>query len=235
METRETFTQWNVQGMSSSKKDLINIVDIYKPVVIAVRETFYGGDFVAGIWGYNAICKQGHFNHRFHGWVAMRNNDTMPICEIFINTHLQVDAPRVNISEYKTVTCVSAHVHGRVDFGNDLKMIMQGLPKPIIFMGDLKPHHTNWVNKNINRRGLQLQDICASLKLNIMNGDIPTHVSGTSIDMTIVSADLPPAITWMVGPSVLSNDHFPVVVLFNMMPQTAADCCEEGWNYKEGK
>ena len=58
--------QWNVQGMSAPREDSINMIDNYKPIVIAVQETFYGGDFVVGIGGYNGICKQGHFNQRFH-------------------------------------------------------------------------------------------------------------------------------------------------------------------------
>ena len=67
----EVFLQWNMQGMSTSRKDLINMIDNYKPSAIAVQETFYGGDFVVGIGGYNGICKQGHFNQRLHGGVAM--------------------------------------------------------------------------------------------------------------------------------------------------------------------
>ena len=76
--------------------------------------------------------------------------------------------------------------------------------------------------------------MCASFKHNIMNGDIPTHLSGTSIDKALVSPDLSPDITSMVGPSVLSSDHFLIVLLFDT-PQTAADSCQEGWNYKKGK
>ena len=68
----------------------------------------------------------------------------------------------MNISEYKTVTFMTAYVPGRVDFINELEMIKQDLPKPIIFTGDLYAHHTNWGNKNINRRDLQLQDMSRS-------------------------------------------------------------------------
>ena len=66
--------------------------------MIVVQETFYWGDFVAEIRGYNAICKQGYINQRFPGGVAMYIHDTMPFCEIVITTHLQIVAAQVNIS-----------------------------------------------------------------------------------------------------------------------------------------
>ena len=70
-----------------------------------------------------------------------------------------------------------------------------------------------------------------------MNENIPTHVSGTSIDMTIVSPDLSPDIAWTVAPSpsVLSSDHFPIVILFMIIPHPAVKLSEEGWNNKKGK
>ena len=74
----KVFLQWYVQGMSTSREDVINIVDNYKPIAIAVQETFYGGDFVVVIGGYNGVCKQGHFNQRFHGGVAMYIHNSMP-------------------------------------------------------------------------------------------------------------------------------------------------------------
>ena len=73
----EVFLQWNVQGMSTSRED-INMTDNYKPIAIAVQETFYGCDFVLGVGGYNGICKQGHFNQRFHGGVAMYIHNSLP-------------------------------------------------------------------------------------------------------------------------------------------------------------
>ena len=94
----EVFLQWNVQGMSTSKEELINMIDNYKPIAIAVQETFYGSDFVVGIAGYNSICKQGHFNQRFHGGVAMCIHNSMPYQKIHIKTNLQIIAAQVNVS-----------------------------------------------------------------------------------------------------------------------------------------
>ena len=37
----EQILQWNIQGISSSKQDLIKLIDIYKPIVITIQETFW--------------------------------------------------------------------------------------------------------------------------------------------------------------------------------------------------
>ena len=101
-------------------------------------------------------------------------------------------------------------------------------------MGDLNARHINWRNRSTDRRLRQLQDLCTSHQLNIMNENIPTHVSGTSIDMTRLSPDQSLDITWTVAPLVLSSDHFPIIILFNI-PHPAVKLSEEGWDYKKGK
>ena len=126
---------------------LINMIDNYKPIAIAVQETFYGGDFVVGIAGYSGICKQGHFNQRFHGRVAMYIHNSMPYQEIHIKTNLQIIAAHASISQYNTITCVSAYIPGSTNFNDELGRILHDLPKPIIIMGDLNAHHTNRGNR----------------------------------------------------------------------------------------
>ena len=210
------------------------MIDNYKPIVIAVEETFYGGDFVVWIAGYNGIRKQGHFNERFHGGVAMYIHNSMPYWEIHIKTNHQIIAAQVNVSQYEIITCVSAYIPGSTNFNDELGRILHELPQLIIIICDLNAHHTNWGNRLTDRRGRQLQELSTSHQLNIVNENIPTHVSGTSIDMTIVSPDLSPDITWTVAPSVLSSDHFSIIILFNIV-HPAVKLSEEGWNYRNGK
>ena len=143
-------------------------------------------------------------------------HNSMPYREIHIKTNLQIIAAQVNVSQCKTITFVSAYIPGSTNFNDELGIILHELPKLIILMGDLNAHHTNWRNRLTDRRGRQLQDLWTSDQLTIVNENIPSHVSGTSIDMTIVSPDLSPDIIWTVAPSVLSSDHFPIIILFNI-------------------
>ena len=120
--------------MSTSREDLINMIDNYKPIAIAVQETFYGGDFVVGIVGYNGICKQGHFNQRFHGGVAMYIHNSIPYREIHIKANLQIIAAEMNISRHKTITCVLAYIPGCTNLNEELWRILRELRKPIIII-----------------------------------------------------------------------------------------------------
>ena len=146
----------------------------------------------------------------------------MPYREIHIKTNLQIVAAQVDKSQYKTITCVSAYIPCSTNFNDDeLGRILHELPKPIIIMGDINAHHTNWGNRLTDRRGRQLQDLCTSHQPNIVNENIPTYVSETSIDMT-----MSPDMTWTVAPSVLSSNHFPIIILFNI-PHPAVKLSEE--------
>ena len=51
----EVFMQWNVQRMTSSKEDMVKLIETYKPIVIAAQETCYGEDFINNIGGYRGM------------------------------------------------------------------------------------------------------------------------------------------------------------------------------------
>ena len=43
--------QWNAQGISTSKEDLLKIISEQQPNVVAIQETFLGGDAAVKISG----------------------------------------------------------------------------------------------------------------------------------------------------------------------------------------
>jgi len=220
--TTETILQWNVQGMTTSKEDLLNLINEYKPLVIAVQETFLANDYCVKIKNYNSICKQGHYNHRFHGGVAIYIHDSCPFTEIDVNSPLQLVAVRVNITSNRLITLVSAYTPGRIalDVDGMIGAINQ-LPKPVIVMGDFNAHHTLWGNTSIDRRGRLMEEGIRTGQLNVINDNSPTHSSGTAIDLTVVSPELTDDMTWKTLPSLLSSDHFPILLSLSK-PEPAA-------------
>lgn len=238
MAPTDTFFQWNVQGMSSSKEDLINIVDNFKPSVIAIQETFYGNDFVSNIKGYNALCKQGHYNQRFHGGVALYIHNSVPFNKIDIQSETQIIAAQVSLSAHKMVTIASVYIPPRAneDF-EDLLACITALPKPFVIMGDFNAHHIDWGNRTNDRRGRLLQEFCQNNNINIINDGSATHISGTSIDLTLVSPEITPNIEFTTSASVLSSDHYPVmltVALQQTTNQRSEEVEHEKWNFKKG-
>lgn len=234
IERTERLLQWNLQGMTTSKEDLLKIINDIEPIAVAVQETFYGGDFIANIKGYNGICKQGHFNRRFHGGVALYIHSSVPSQELIIQSDLQIVAAKIHIGKFKTVTIASVYIPPRSELNTDqLSNIFKDLPKPLIVMGDLNAHHTDWGNNTTNLRGRQIKDLCETNNLSIINDGSGTHISGSAIDLTLVTPDLIPDINFNTMPSVLSSDHHPIILTLTLQ-QGDGHQIIEGWNFRKG-
>lgn len=230
----DIFVQWNVQGMTTSKEDLVKVVDDVKPSIIAIQETFYGNDFVSPIGGYAGLCKQGHYNRRFHGGVALYIHNSIPFEKIEICSPIQIVAARIHISDYRMMTIASVYVPPRNNQElEDLFQCIKTLPKPMVVMGDFNAHHVNWGNANSDRRGNLLQDFCLNNGLNIINDGSATHLSGTTIDLTLVSPEIAPDIGFNILPSVLSSDHYPITLTVAVQGRVNTGGTET-WNYRKG-
>ena len=87
-----------MKDMGSAKENIIKLIETYKPVVIAGQETFYGGNFISNLAGYLGICKQGHFNRRYHCGVVLYINRACPYRIVNVERDYQIVAAQVNIS-----------------------------------------------------------------------------------------------------------------------------------------
>lgn len=70
----------------------------------------------------------------------------------------------------------------------------------------------------------------------------PTHISKTSIDLTLESPTVAPDLHWTTIPSVLSSDHYPIVITIATAIQPTSPLVRKynfrkcNWkNYREGK
>ena len=64
---------------------------------------------------YNGICKQGHYNNRYHGGVANYTHSSLPVEEIKLNTNYEAVAVRVETETMNFVTFASIYIPGRVE------------------------------------------------------------------------------------------------------------------------
>ena len=105
--TRETIIQWNVQELTTSKEDFLNLIELYRPLVMSIQKTQQINEYLTKISGYKSISKKGKFNRRHEG-VALYVPASMPFQEINLNTELQALVAVVkNVFKYKTM-CVSS-------------------------------------------------------------------------------------------------------------------------------
>ena len=70
--------------------------------------------------------------------------------------------------------------------------------------------------------------------LNVMNGGLATHTSGTAIDLTVASPLLALDMQWEVLPSPLSSDHFPILTTTSRSKSNQNNL-QDGYNHNEGR
>ena len=213
MNNSESIIQWNTQGISTSKQDILKLIEQHKPAVLAIQETQLGNDFMIRLPAYNGLCKQGNYNRRFHGGVAMYIHSNIPFMEVKIDTNYQILAVTLSLGPLRNLTVLNAYVPGSVELDkNEFNRILRALPKPYLLMGDLNGHNPLWGPDERDARGRIIEEIIQEESLTVMNTGVATHISGTAVDVTLATADVTAEVTWNAQESVYSSDHYPIVV-----------------------
>ena len=83
-----------------------------------------------------------------------------------------------------------------------------------------------------NREGKEWEQIFQNINLNILNTGHPTHIAGTAIDLTVVSPDIAANCSWEVYPTVLSSDHYPIILSCEV-PVTRPPVQQNTYNFKK--
>ena len=204
--------QWNVQGINSSKEDLVKLVDDLKPSILAIQETFQANSSVTNLIGYNWVATEGHYRHRYHGGVTLYIHNTLPYEEIVLNTRLQISVAKVNVGHRKPITFASLYMSGNIQVQREeMETFLEQLEEPVMLMGDFNAHHEMWGNNRADRREKLIEEIAREMDFNILNDGTPTYISGTAVDLTVVSPELSPEMRWMAISTVLNSDHFPLL------------------------
>ena len=83
--------------MRNKKKEIIHLIDTYDANIVALQETMLSTDYLIKIPKYNVIAKEGTYNTRQHGGVAMYIHGDTPYQEITLTTPLQAVAATVQL------------------------------------------------------------------------------------------------------------------------------------------
>ena len=224
--------QWNTQGISTAKEDILKLIETFTPTVLSFQEIFLANDFHFKLKGYHALAKQGTFNRRYHGGVIVYIPESCPYQEIAIQSIYQIVAAKVTIG-HKTITVASLYIPGSVEIDKEeLGRVINSLPKPCLVLGDFNAYNQMWGGHSTTRRGKEVEDIVSRNSLNILNTGQPTHESGSAIDLTVVSPETTPDCKRDVYPSVLSSDHYPIIITIEM-PANHQPQIVSNYNYKK--
>ena len=120
-------------------------------------------------------------------------NRASPYRIVNVEGDYQMVAAQVYISTGRRITFGSMYISPGADFVEDrVKDMLEKLPRPVIVMGELNAYHEDWGNRVTDRRGRLATNIINTLGWTIINNGQSTHLSGTAVDLTIVSPELVP-------------------------------------------
>lgn len=134
---------------------------------------------------------------------------------------MEVIAGVINIP-YKMTVCYIYIPSSQALDPEELRRILQLLPKPAIICGDLKAHHRLWDHDTEDSRGRTLANIIDDLNLITLNDGRKTFVhsaalknftvSTSAVDVTICSPELASKLNWSVDEDLHSSDHHPILI-----------------------
>ena len=72
------FIQWNIQGISQKKQELVNLIDKEKPALLCIQENMLQKRTNFNIKNYNGLLKEGYINRLADGGVAIFIHGNIP-------------------------------------------------------------------------------------------------------------------------------------------------------------
>lgn len=209
--------QWNCQGISRKKDELLQIISDEQPLILALQETMLTSNTFFRVPNYNIFHKAGTYNRRQHGGAALLVHESVPMREITpLQTDLQAVAVQVFLNKQITVCSLYNSRSHRIS-EHLLTELLRQLPPPVILMGDFNAYDPLWGSTSSDSRGRHVANFVLNNNLNVLNDGSPTRktlFSETCIDLTFVTPILQPDLQWAVDSSTLDSDHNPIVISF---------------------
>ena len=204
--------------MSNKKKEIIELINKYKANIVALQETMLSNDYLIKIPKYNVVAKEGTFNYRQHGGVAIYIHGDIPFQEINLDTPIQAVAVTVQLRIKATICNIYSPPSADSLTSDNIKALYDQLPKPCILLGDFNAHSQRWGCTSTNQRGRIIEQLIDQTNLVMLNNGAPTHpnlTNDSAIDLSMCSANVSQYFEWNTTPSVLDSDHLPITITTN--------------------
>ena len=147
--------------------------------------------------------------------VAVLINKLIHHEEIPLNTNLQAIAVKLYLD--KTYTICNIYIPHQPPSKPEIQNLLNQLPEPFIFLGDMNAHSPMWGARHENDKGKAIAEIIEENDVVILNSETPTHFhiqtgSYSLIDLAVSSASCSQDFTHTVLPSLHDSDHYPICI-----------------------
>lgn len=214
MDHLASILQWNCQSINNKKSDLLHLINVYKPVIIALQETWIKPNSIFNVSHYFPLRED---RSDSYGGVALLVNDSVSFQHIPITHSVNMSIIAASINNICFVSLYIPHPTSSVY--NELDTIISQLPKPIFIMGDFNAQHQAWGSAKSSCYGSRILDFSELNNFCILNTGLPTrrtlpHEGDSAPDLTICSPNLASTLTWSPLSSTFGSDHFPILIEF---------------------
>lgn len=216
MDHARSAVQWNCRSVVSKKSEIIYLINVYNPFIIAITESWLKPGSVFKLSGFS--CLRDDRPDGYGGAVLLVNNS-------FSFTIFSL--PPHNSNSFSAVACIINNVcfvsiyipHPSSQINTEIDNLLSLIPKPCVVMGDFNAHHRTWGSSISNSYGRDLLEIIDNQNLCILNDGSETRrtkptENNSAVDLTIVSPSLASSVIWQTQPSTHGSDHFPILIKF---------------------
>ena len=183
--------------------------------------------------GYSIFRKDVTASTIAHGGVLLAVHHSVPVKKLPLVTSLQAVAARLCFIHREVTVCSIYCPPGVALPLVELHQLTAELPPPVLILGDFNSHHSAWGCDSTCPRGRRLTSFLNEESLCLLNTGAPTHFTMPSghtsaLDLSLVSPQLSPLLTWRVDKDAMGSDHFPVWLEFR--EKVSLGCRPPRWN-----
>jgi endonuclease/exonuclease/phosphatase (EEP) superfamily protein YafD len=134
-----------------------------------------------------------------------------------LQTSLQTHVIYVNLSHLSFMLCNMYIPPAVLGAQGELTRLFSQLPTPFIILGDFNAKNILWGSDRTDETGRMLSNVCAGLKLILLNTIANTHLSlaSSALDITSCSPCVAIHLEWSVLPDLYCSDHYPRIIHFS--------------------
>ena len=204
--------QWNCQGLKANINELLLLLTEECTSIICLQETFLKQDDNINIRNYEMFIHTQDSGGRASGGVSVLIRNNIPHSKIDITTNIQAVAIKATL--HKPVNIYSIYIPPSNDIDeNELKKLIDQLPRPFILLGEFNNHNTLWGCKDTNKKGKMLEKVINENDMCLLNNGAFTYVNLSSGNhSSIFDPTAYMDFAWNVYDDTCSSDHFPILI-----------------------
>ena len=213
--------QWNIRSYSSNFEDLkILLNEVGGPNCVCLQETRNNTLHLYPPSNYVSIQPQKNRDDDSERGVAILINKKTNYTRLQLTTSDKVEAVAVRIwdKRYYTICCLYLSPSIRHS-KEDIRQIIQQLPKPFLLLGDMNARHPAWgePSESTNANGRIFNELLEEEDILLLNSETKTHHSTqhgsySLIDLSLCSPDIYPEFNYKVIQNLHGSDHFPITI-----------------------